>query len=67
MKTGTIIFFTGFLLTISIIAAYIIALIVDVTIFTAWIMSMTVCGLVLLGSVMMLVGRALERRSSDLK
>ena len=67
MKTGTIIFFTGFLLTISIIAAYIIALIVDVTIFTAWIMSMAVCGLVLLGSVMMLVGRALERRSNDLK
>ena len=67
MKTGTIIFFTGFILTISIIAAYIIILIVDVTVFTTWIMSMTVCGLVLLGSVMMLVGRALERRSSDLE
>ncbi|MDE6528069.1 MAG: hypothetical protein K2L78_03370 [Muribaculaceae bacterium] len=61
--TGKSIFWTGFILTITIVIAYIIILIIDVTCFTTWIASLTFCGAVLTGSILMLIGRAIERRS----
>lgn len=63
MKTGSSLFWIGFLITIGIIITYIVMLIVDVTCFTTWIISLSLCGIVLVGSVMMLVGRSLERKS----
>ncbi len=45
--------------------AYIIIMIIDVTCFTSWITSLSLCGIVLLGSILMLIGRAIERRSDD--
>ncbi len=59
------IFWTGFILTIGIVMAYIIIMIIDVTCFTSWITSLSLCGIVLLGSILMLIGRAIERRSDD--
>ena len=61
--TGKYIFWTGFILTIGIVMAYIIIMIIDVTCFTSWITSLSLCGIVLLGSILMLIGRAIERRS----
>jgi len=65
MKTGAAIFWIGFTLTICIVIIYIIMMIVDVTCFTSWITSLCLCGTVLVGSVMMLIGRALERKAGD--
>lgn len=64
-KTGKSIFWTGFILTITIVIAYITILIIDVTCFTSWVATLTMCGLVLLGSILMLMGRAMERRAGD--
>lgn len=64
-KSGTSIFWTGFVLTIVVVVAYIIIMIIDVTCFTSWVASMTLCGVVLIGAILMLIGRAIERRSSD--
>lgn len=66
MKVGKIIFFTGFYITLAIIAVYIVMMLIDVSFFTTWITSLTMCGLVLLGTVMMLVGRAIERKEGDI-
>ena len=66
MKVGKIIFFTGFYITLAIIAVYIVMMLIDVSFFTTWITSLTMCGLVLLGNVMMLVGRAIERKGGDI-
>ena len=66
MKVGKIIFFTGFYITLTIIAVYIVMMLIDVSFFTTWITSLTMCGLVLLGTVMMLVGRAIERKGGDI-
>lgn len=66
MKVGKIIFFTGFYITLAIIAVYIVMMLIDVPFFTTWITSLTMCGLVLLGTVMMLVGRAIERKGGDI-
>lgn len=63
--TGKYIFWTGFILTIGIVMSYIIIMIIDVTCFTSWITSLSLCGIVLLGSILMLIGRAIERRSDD--
>ena len=63
--TGKYIFWTGFILTIGIVMAYIIIMIIDVTCFTSWITSLSLCGIVLLGPILMLIGRAIERRSDD--
>lgn len=63
--TGKYIFWTGFILTIGIVMAYIIIMIIGVTCFTSWITSLSLCGIVLLGSILMLIGRAIERRSDD--
>ena len=57
--TGKYIFWTGFILTIGIVMAYIIIMIIDVTCFTSWITSLSLCGIVLLGSILMLIGRAI--------
>lgn len=66
MKVGKIIFFTGFYITLAIIAVYIVMMLIDVSFFTTWITSLTMCGLLLLGTVMMLVGRAIERKGGDI-
>lgn len=66
MKVGKIIFFTGFYITLAIIAVYIVMMLIDVSFFTTWITSLTMCGLVLLGTLMMLVGRAIERKGGDI-
>lgn len=65
MNTGKTIFWIGFIITIGIILVYIILMLIDVTCFTTWITSLSLCGLVLLGAVLMLIGRGIERKSTN--
>lgn len=64
-NSGKTLFWIGFLITIGIIIAYIILMIIDVTVFTTWVTSLSLCGIVLVGSILMLVGRQMERRAGD--
>lgn len=64
-RSGTTLFWIGFIITIGIVTAYIVTLVIDVTCFTSWITSLTLCGGVLVGSIMMLIGRAIERHYGD--
>jgi len=64
-KTGKTIFWIGFIITIAIVITYLITLVVDATCFTSWVTSLSLCGIVLVGSILMLIGRALERRYGD--
>ena len=65
MNTGKILFWIGFTLTIAIIVAYIVLMAIDVTCFTTWLISLSVCGTVLVGASMMLMGRAIERHAEE--
>lgn len=65
MKLGKILFWVGFAITISIVIAYIILMIIDVTSFTTWFISLLLCGVVLVGAILMLIGRTLEQKSDD--
>lgn len=62
MKTGKTLFWIGFVITLGVIIAYLVMMIIEVNPFTGWIASLSMCGMVLLGSVMMLMGRSLEKR-----
>lgn len=64
-STGKTLFWVGFLITIGIIIAYIILMIIDVTAFTTWVTSLSLCGIVLIGAILMLMGRSMERRAGD--
>lgn len=66
MKYGALLFWIGFILNIGIIIAYIILAIIDVTSFTTWITSLTLCGFVLVGAILMLIGRTIERNGESL-
>lgn len=61
MKTGKTLFWIGFVITLGVIIAYLIMMIVEVPAFTGWIASLSLCGMVLVGSVMMLMGRSIEK------
>ena len=64
-KTGTFLFWLGFALIMGIVGAYLIMTYVGTAWFTAWVTSLTVCGIVIVGAVMMVIGRALERKSGS--
>ena len=64
-KMGAALFWTGFILTIAIIIGYIIVMLINVTTYTSWIESLFVCGVVMSGAILMLIGRAVERKSGD--
>lgn len=66
MKYGALLFWIGFILNIGIIISYIILAIIDVTCFTTWITSLTLCGFVLVGAILMLIGRTIERNGESL-
>lgn len=61
MKTGKTLFWIGFVITLGVIIAYLTMMIVEVPAFTGWIASLSLCGMVLVGSVMMLMGRSIEK------
>lgn len=61
MKTGKTLFWIGFVITLGVIIAYLTLMIVEVPAFAGWIASLSLCGMVLVGSGMMLIGRSIER------
>lgn len=60
-------FWIGFIMIITIVVTYIIMMIVPGTdpIFGTWVSALTLCGIVLIGAILMLAGRWLERKSGD--
>jgi hypothetical protein len=64
-KMGRSIFWIGFTITVCVVIAYIVMMLIYITTFASWIASLILCGTVLLGSVLMLIGRSIERKSGD--
>ncbi len=64
-KMGRSIFWIGFTISVCVVIAYIVMMLIYVTTFASWIASLILCGTVLLGSVLMLIGRSIERKSGD--
>lgn len=62
MKTGKRLFWIGFVITLGVIIAYLTMMIVDVPAFAGWVASLSLCGMVLVGSALMLIGRSIEKR-----
>ncbi len=62
-KTGRSLFWAGFILTIAVVAVFIVMMIIGVAPFTTWVSALTLCGLVLVGALLMYLGRAFERGS----
>lgn len=60
-KTGRSLFWAGFILTIAVVAGFIVMMIIGVAPFTTWVSALTLCGLVLVGALLMYLGRAFER------
>ena len=56
MKTGKTIFWTGFIITIGIIIAYLLTMIIGVAAFAGWIVSLSLCGIVMVGAILMIIG-----------
>lgn len=59
-KMGRSIFWIGFTITVCVVIAYIVMMLIYVTTFASWIASLILCGTVLLGSVLMLIGRSMQ-------
>lgn len=66
MRTGKAIFWTGFILTIGIIVTYLVLMFIGIpSSFANWLFTLTFCGIVLVGAILMLIGRYIERTSAD--
>lgn len=63
MNIGKTIFWAGFVITLGIIIAYLLTMIIGVEAFAGWIVSLSLCGVVMVGAVLMIIGRAIEKRS----
>lgn len=64
MKTGKTLFWVGLCVNVGVIITYLILMIIGVDAFASWIVSLSLCGIVLVGSVLMLLGRSLEKHSA---
>ncbi len=60
-KTGQKLFWAGFILTIAVVAGFILMMLIGVAPFTTWVSALTLCGLVLVGTLLMYLGRSFER------
>lgn len=60
-KTGRSLFWAGFILTVAVVAGFIVMMLIGVAPFTTWVSALTLCGLVLVGTLLMYLGRAFER------
>lgn len=65
MKTGKTIFWTGFMITLGMIIAYLLTMIIGVAASTGRIVSMSLCGVVMAGALLMIIGRVIDKRSGD--
>lgn len=66
MKTGRNIFWAGFIIALGVIIGYLVAMILGIELFGGWITSLSSCGIIMAGSLMMLIGKAIERRNGRL-
>ena len=64
MKAGKTIFLAGFMLTLGIIIAYLLTIIVGVAAFAGEIASIILCVSLSVGTVLMVLGRWVEKRMS---
>lgn len=66
MRTGKAIFWTGFILTVGIVFAYLVLMFIGIpSSFANWLSTLIFCGIVLVGAIMMVLGRYIERTSSS--
>lgn len=62
MKAGRTIFWAGFMLTLGIIIAYLVTMIVGMAAFAGEIASLVLCVSLSVGTVLMVLGRWVEKR-----
>ena len=60
-RTGKSLFWAGFILTLAVVIGFIVMMMVGVAPFTTWVSALTLCGLVLVGALLMYLGRSFER------
>lgn len=66
MRTGKTIFWIGFVLTVGIILAYLVLMFIGIpSSFANWLSTLVFCGIVLVGAILMVLGRYIERSSSS--
>lgn len=63
MKTGRNIFWAGFIIALGVLIGYLLAIVIGIGIFADCIISVALCCAILLGSLLMLWGKAIERRN----
>lgn len=59
---GKGLFWIGFILLMGVVVAYIILVIAGITAFATWVTTLTICGVIFVGGILMLIGRSYERR-----
>lgn len=65
-SNGKTIFWLGFLITLGTFIAYIIVIgFCNDEAMNTWVTSLSMCGIELLGAILMLVGRSIERKAGD--
>lgn len=64
-NAGKTIFWAGFVITLGIVIAYVIISIISIASLATWVTSISLCGIVLIGAILMLWGRSLERRAES--
>lgn len=59
---GKGLFWIGFILLMGVVIGYLITMLAGVVAFASWVTALTFCGLILVGGIFMLIGRAYERK-----
>ncbi|MDE5916220.1 hypothetical protein [uncultured Duncaniella sp.] len=59
---GKGLFWIGFILLMGVVIGYLITMLAGVMAFASWVTALTFCGLILVGGIFMLIGRASERK-----
>lgn len=60
---GKGLFWFGFILLMGVVVAYLIMMVAGTLAFATWVTTLTICGVIFVGGILMLIGRGYERRS----
>lgn len=59
---GKGLFWIGFILLMGVVMAYLIMMLAGTLAFATWVTTLTICGIILIGGLLMLIGRTYERK-----
>lgn len=66
MKTlGKVLFWLGFWIMIGIVIAYLVLMLCGAAVFATWVAALSLCGIVLIGGLLMLIGRNYEHAEKE--